>query len=480
MDNNLAGTDNCTFDLINNETAADIRRVERVWFGLDSMKRGLIDNEDLLRLARKEKPNGDTIYCFLRGLKEGVMNEGRKVYVCSNYLLTDMRRNKRDSFFLNDVLRNSKEILDSEIVLIPYHQERRDHWSILALYPRNGLIVHCDSLPHAPADRALLGIAANLIAKLTSVSGDNCGKSWGFVPLHKCCKTPVQTDSVTCGVYSCLFAYSLLHFVDISVTKNFISNLYLWIAIYAIKGSECEKRRPVSNFKILWNDVSCKPTAIAVVESLGNNLDRPFSTVFNYMSGGDGVKTEESSADSPNKSTANCYSQCTNNTMLTEFLGFCQGRAAKLCNDLSKLQRRPVEDLLRTTSERLSALATLPGPKFRHLHDHVEFPMIRSVLRKNVYSLLRVVHQVFCTTTRNEDDNNVFALKYKPKYAISNIWSMSRSLFVEPVAFAELLTYFWMWKYEENYDQATSRIYGREGQSHTVFWDELCRLRRIK
>ena len=143
------------------------------------------------------------------------------------------------------------------------------------------------------------------------------------------------------------------------------------------------------------------------------------------------------------------------------------------------MERKLCEDLLRTTSERLSALATLQGSKFRHLHEHVQFPMISSVLGKNEYSLLRVVHQVFCTTTLNEDDGNVFALKYKPKYAISNTWSMSRGQFVERVAFPELLTYFLMRKYEENYEQATSSIHDKEVQSHTDFWDELCRLRKV-
>ena len=50
---------------------------------------------------------------------------------------------------------------------MPNHQECRDHWSILALYPRHGLIVHYDSLLHATANRSLLGIAANYLKLLT-------------------------------------------------------------------------------------------------------------------------------------------------------------------------------------------------------------------------------------------------------------------------------------------------------------------------
>ena len=81
----------------------------------------------------------------------------REGCVLSNYLLTGLQHKKRKSFFLNEILRTCDKLLSFDIVLMPNHQESRDHWSVVAIYLSKGLIVYCDSLPHASKDHALLG-----------------------------------------------------------------------------------------------------------------------------------------------------------------------------------------------------------------------------------------------------------------------------------------------------------------------------------
>ena len=89
-------------------------------------------------------------------------------------------KEEKKSFFLNEVIRSCEKILTSEILIIPCHQESRDHWSVLSLYPITSIIVHCDSLPNAALDNALMRHMSLLFSKLTKYSGRGYGKKWFF------------------------------------------------------------------------------------------------------------------------------------------------------------------------------------------------------------------------------------------------------------------------------------------------------------
>ena len=51
---------------------------------------------------------------------------------------------------------------------------------------------------------------------------------------------------------------------------------------------------------------------------------------------------------------------------------------------------------------------------------------------------------------------------------------MSMSQLIERVIFPELLTHFLKGKYEESYEQATGRLYGKSCKSKTVYWEVIC------
>ena len=138
---------------------------------LQSIKSNLLCNKDLKRLAGKEKLNGDVIYCFMLGITQDEIDQGRRVHALSNYLLTDLIGKKRKGYFLNEFIISCDEILSSEIVIISYHQESRYHWRVLALYPNTSIIIHCDSLLNAAADNALMRSMSLLLAKLKNISG---------------------------------------------------------------------------------------------------------------------------------------------------------------------------------------------------------------------------------------------------------------------------------------------------------------------
>ena len=137
-------------------TEETMYRIERVWFGLQAFESNGLDERDLRRLVGKETLNGEVILSFMHGITLSKIGKGRNTKVLSSYLLSDIREWKRNSFFLNTVIRNSVPLLDSELTLLPYHQKTRDHWSVVALYPKKHLIVHCDSLPHISAERTLI------------------------------------------------------------------------------------------------------------------------------------------------------------------------------------------------------------------------------------------------------------------------------------------------------------------------------------
>ena len=104
------------------ESQEAMNSIEKVWFGLETVKSSLLQIEDLGKLIGKQKLSGDIIHCFMRGIIEDEINQGRGVYALSNYLVPDVQERKRTSFFLNEVVKNSEKLLSAEILLIPYHQ----------------------------------------------------------------------------------------------------------------------------------------------------------------------------------------------------------------------------------------------------------------------------------------------------------------------------------------------------------------------
>ena len=93
---------------------------KKSWFGLESIAFNTLEQEDLRALALKGKLNGDLIYCFMQGLVEDEIKDGKRVHALSNYLLRDLKCWKRNSFFLSEVIRKCDDLLCSEIVFEPH------------------------------------------------------------------------------------------------------------------------------------------------------------------------------------------------------------------------------------------------------------------------------------------------------------------------------------------------------------------------
>ena len=97
--------------------------------------------------------------------------------------------------------------------------------------------------------------------------------------------------------------------------------------------------------------------------------------------------------------------------MQREFRQFCERESPALCDHVNRPGVISSSDIYnQTSSERLTAAAALPFSTFRLLQRDKEFPQIRNNLNNQLYSLLRVVHKIFCKTKPNDNDS-VFAAK---------------------------------------------------------------------
>ena len=328
--------------------------------------------------------------------------------------------------------------------------------------------MHCDSLPNASADEALLGILKILVGKLTKSSRKDHINQWYFLPLHNSATTPVQTDGTSCGIYTCIFALSVLQSMDTAFKEELLPKYCYWIAYSAIKGAtyKVEKLSRYGNSK--WEDIKCKPMAISIIRDMVIDSGGPFTSLAKFLNSMDNSKVSVQLKDSLQFS---CHD---NGSTFKSFPSFCEREAGKICAHINTLQRRPLKELLGETTERLSAVATLRATRYRYLQEHAEFPFMRKALGNVLYTLQHTVHKIFCTTVPNENDKLFFPIN-KVKFTICKTWGMTRSQFIERVVFPELMTYFYMEKYKENYEEATSRLYGGSGKMRTVYWEDICK-----
>ena len=156
--------------------------------------------------------------------------------------------------------------LHFNLILVPYHQESRGHWSVAGIYPKLKLIVHCDSIPDASADKKIFKALADYIAKCRVLDkADDDWEDWTFIPLHKY-GLQRQPDVVNCGVFACVFAYSLVTLKDYTIRKEDIPLIRYWI------GKAARVNYPHMGYSgsTIWKDTVIKPKKVK------QSLPKPF------------------------------------------------------------------------------------------------------------------------------------------------------------------------------------------------------------
>ncbi len=104
------------------------------------------------------------------------------------------------------------------------------------------------------ADKMVFEIVAKLLSKCFRFLGRKLSKkSWKVIPLHNY-GLQQQSDGHNCGVFACLFAYSLLTFKDIPVTKMQMKIVRYWISKHANLGKEIGSKVRCQN-STLWQNI---------------------------------------------------------------------------------------------------------------------------------------------------------------------------------------------------------------------------------
>ena len=68
-----------------------------------------------------------------------------------------------------------------------------------------------------------------------------------------------QTDNTSCGIFACIFAYSLLHLKDYNVPNEDLTTVRYWIANMAIKGAMIPGKRELRcKNQQLWDSIAYK------------------------------------------------------------------------------------------------------------------------------------------------------------------------------------------------------------------------------
>ena len=99
--------------------------------------------------------HGDVIYAFLRHLAVSFVNS-YEIKVLTTQFVTTVLSRRKASYILSNVIENKEQFFRSHIILIPFHHEcvqGISHWSMISIFPKQKLIVHCDSASDEDRDR---------------------------------------------------------------------------------------------------------------------------------------------------------------------------------------------------------------------------------------------------------------------------------------------------------------------------------------
>eukprot|EP00112_Aurelia_sp_Birch-Aquarium-sp1_P018401 Seg4386.4 transcript_id=Seg4386.4/GoldUCD/mRNA.D3Y31 product="Ubiquitin carboxyl-terminal hydrolase 17-like protein A" protein_id=Seg4386.4/GoldUCD/D3Y31 len=163
----------------------DAMQLEGIWFGRLSYVGGTTDELTTFRsLLGFQYLNGDIINGFLNWLAN---DTDQSINMLSSTFLPQAEGTVTNgTFMVSWALEFRTLYLHCNLILVPFHQESRGHWSVAGIYPQLKLIVHCDSIPDADAEERIFNVLADYIAKCRVLDkSDDDREEWTFIPLHK-------------------------------------------------------------------------------------------------------------------------------------------------------------------------------------------------------------------------------------------------------------------------------------------------------
>ncbi len=165
---------------------------------------------------------------------------------------------------------------------------------------------------------------------------------WKFLALHDF-GLKNQTDDVSCGLYCCIYAFSLLMLVDVAIFEDDFPLVRYWIQLYALRWSTLgdSKRCRATN---VWEETTSTERKPSVLLELPGDGHGPFHRLRRYLEnvpskgkGGSFFQKQriDDSSESDSNSDFSFTGDDTDQQLAKEFAAFSNKNAG----ELTKLNR---------------------------------------------------------------------------------------------------------------------------------------------
>ena len=456
--------------------AADKKRVEKVWFGIENLPSQMtqIDISDFRRLSSSKEINGDIIYYFLcncmNKMEESDISEKNICRILPSFFITDIENNRKCKL-LSHLLEDKFLFIVPDVIVAPVDQKSRHHWSIVAIFPRQKLVVHCDSIPDYIQDISVFKKVACFISKYEFYQG---GKSeldkWKFLALSSF-GLPRQKDSINCGIFACLYGYGVLTMQDVHLESENTINIRYWIANYILEGSQIIPKFKAKDVT-LWQNVREQDNVeLTVLSNLPDKIKvphKPFQTLKNLLqqhkiSEGDFPQPSPSISSGDSDQENSDVEEEINLDEIESFRTFCTANADRMASKVRMAKKNLSKGS--ENSERLLAAVTLAQRKFRELAEDECLYMQAAFGHSQYLQFKSDTIQIF-SETKNKSLTYVFPDTY----------GLSAMDLIDKVIFPEMMTWFLMQKKNSSYKEATHAIYNKERKRsifHNILLEEV-------
>ena len=151
-------------------------------------------------------------------------------YSIPSDFMTEFLEGKRNGPALCMALSRASFYLSGDVLLFPY--VRNCHWSIVGVYVRERVIVHCDSMAtrDSKEDKTIFSAILQCIEKFYAHEHISINvKNFKLIPLHDA-GLQQQQDVASSAFFTVVFAYSMLSFKDLTIEKESLPSIRYWVA----------------------------------------------------------------------------------------------------------------------------------------------------------------------------------------------------------------------------------------------------------
>ena len=396
---------------------------------------------------------------------------------------------------------------------------------MISIFPKQKLIVHCDSAFDEDRDRLAYEAMDIFLKKaLSQPESEDALQDWQYLPLSKY-GLQQQNDAHSCGVFACVYAYCLIARKDIPIKEEDLSNIRYWIGKGCLEGSTYPEEKasrnttawdalPEVESRLSFIDdklVNEKLGPFAMLEELLKvcgkfipNIERDIDTSplpssnFNSLINKKGSKSpvyrtyQDALDDASNDSDTDIdldiiEKSCTKESTMPNFfmsLAFVDEFMAYAERDIQSAIQSFLENYASSTqneialanndlSERLTALMTLGSKTYHGLANGELLYVMCKTFWDSIWRLKNRYHLLLTRTRRSFSDCAIDLNLNQYVYQIPRTFGHTRANIIEFFFFPEHLTKFIMFKYNIDYEEATGKIYSINEPCNTVFFEAL-------